>query len=201
MINELKKYLRHPFAFHPKHSALLVIDMQRFFIDKSSHAYLPLAKPIVPRIRKLINFYRRHKLPVIFTKHAVKKGEPVGIMGRWWRDTIHDGTLSARLHPQMRPLSGELVIRKTRYNAFYGTGLDSALKKLGVRKVVITGVATHLCCETTARDAFVRDYEVFFVADATASSDKTLHLSSLKTLANGFAVILETRDILCANNQ
>jgi len=185
----------HPFPFTPRDSALLVIDMQRFFLDKGSHAYLPMAKPIVSRIRKLIKFYRAKGLPIIFTRHAVKKGEDAGIMARWWRDTIREGTPASRIIPQLKPLKNELVIRKTRYSAFYGTRLAEVLKRHKARRVVITGVLTHLCCETTARDAFMRDYEVYFVTDATATDNRDLHLSSLKTLSDGFAIPVTTKEI------
>lgn len=201
MKRSLKKYLRRPFAFQLDNSALLVTDMQRFFLESGSHAYLPLAKPIVPRIKKLIAFYRRRRLPVIFTRHALQQGEDAGIMARWWKDTLREGTKLAQIIPPLRPGRNEHVIRKTRYSAFYNTGLDRLLKRLNVKRVVITGVLTHLCCESTARDAFIRDYEVYFMADATATDNADLHLSSLKALADGFAVILNANDILCFTKQ
>ncbi len=67
-------------------------------------------------------------------------------------------------------------------------------KKIDI--LVITGIMTHLCCETTARDAFMRDYEIYFVIDSTASYNETLHVSSLMTLTNGFAIPVKTDTIL-----
>ena len=196
MYNALKKYIRHPFPFQLSHSALLVIDMQRFFLDKKSHAYLGLARPIIPRIKKLIAFYRANRLPIIFTRHAIRSKSEVGLMGRWWRDTLFEHHPHARIIEELKPLKNELVIRKTRYSAFAGTSLAKALRKYRVKRLVITGVLTHLCCETTARDAFVRDFEVFFVTDGTATVNRDLHLSSLKTLSDGFAIPVTTQQIL-----
>lgn len=200
MNNALRKYLREPFPFKLSGSALLVIDMQRFFLDKASHAYLPLATPIIPRIRELIDLYRTQRLPVIFTRYALKPGETAGIMARWWHDIVKDNTLPAQIIPELKPFKRDIVIRKTRYSAFAGTELDTILKKHRVERLVITGVMTHLCCETTARDGFMRDFEVFFAMDGTATDNNDLHLSSLKTLADGFAVMTTTQQILHTKN-
>jgi isochorismate hydrolase len=184
------------FSFYPKNSALLVIDMQNYFIDDSSHAFLPAAKVIVGNVMKLVSAYRKRNLPVIFTYYALKEGEKPGIMGRWWRDVLRDTDVLARVIPELEPQSGETVVRKSRYSAFVNTRLDYVLNSLNVSQVVITGVMTHLCCETTARDAFQRDYEVFFVVDATATQYEALHVSSLRTLSCGFVVPSTTGEII-----
>ena len=74
--------------------------------------------------------------------------------------------------------------------------LDSILRSLDVKKVVITGVLTHLCCASTARDAFMHDYETYIVVDGTASETEILHMSALRTLAHGFAVPVTTMEVL-----
>lgn len=84
---------------------------------------------------------------------------------------------------------------KHTYNAFYGTDLESHLKELGKTEVIVTGVMTNCCCETTARDAFVRGFRVFFSTDATATSNEDLHNSSLKTLAFGFAYLVNVNSL------
>lgn len=74
------------FKFQPKNSALLVIDMQDYFLNKNSHAFLPAAKTIIPNINSIIDAYRKKGFLLIFTLHALKSNEKPGIMGRWWRD-------------------------------------------------------------------------------------------------------------------
>lgn len=69
------------------------------------------------------------------------------------------------------------------------------LRCLGVSDVIITGVMTNLCCESTARDAYFRDYRVFFVMDGTGTVDEELHLATLKNLAFGFAYVTDTEQI------
>jgi len=180
----------------PKESALLVIDMQRFFFDNTSHAYLPDGEAIIDNVAELLAAYRGLSLPVIFTRHALMHDEPSGAMGRWWGDVLYDDDPMSEIVPRLRPVEGEKVVRKTRYSAFAGTCLESELYELGVKQLVITGVMTHLCCETTARDAFVRDFDVFFVVDGTAARNEELHLSSLKTLSDGFAMPVEASEVI-----
>lgn len=124
------------------------------------------------------------------------RNESARAMGRWWSDVLYDDDEMSAIVPELEPLPWETVLRKTRYSAFAGTDLEERLKGLGVTRLLITGVMTHLCCETTARDAFVRDFDVFFVIDGTATKNEDLHISSLKTLSDGFAIPVETREVI-----
>ena len=116
-------------------------------------------------------------------------------MGRWWKDVLYDDNEMARITKELDPLPQEPVIRKTQYSAFFETDLDTILQNHHVTSLVITGVLTHLCCETTARDAFMRNYDVFFVTDATASDSKRFHTASLATLSDGFATLTTTGEV------
>ncbi|MEM0492672.1 MAG: isochorismatase family cysteine hydrolase [Candidatus Thermoplasmatota archaeon] len=179
-----------------KDSALLIIDMQYFFCKPGSHAYIKDAPHIIRKIQVLLNVYREEHLPVIYTRHALLRSESPGAMGRWWRDTLYDDEERSAIDDRIKPLPGEIVIRKTRYSAFYDTDLEKILKNSNINSLVITGVLTHLCCESTARDAFIRDYNVFLVIDATASDDKKLYNASLLTLSDGFAKLVKTNEVI-----
>ena len=182
--------------FHPKESALLVIDMQRYFLDRSSHAYVPGSKDISGNVRALIAEYRKRSLPIVFTREGLLKSEDQGAMGRWWGDTLRIDDKMSEIARPFAPLRTETVLRKSKYSAFVGTDLEKRLRRRKISGVVITGVMTHLCCESTARDAFMRDFDVFFVIDATASENDDLHVSSLKTLADGFAIPMTTAEVI-----
>lgn len=192
----LRSYRMKQIRFSPQHSALLIIDMQRFFLDSSSHACIPAADRVIRNVRRLLDAYREASLPVIFTRHALKRDESPGTMGRWWGDIIYDDSPMSAVVQELEPLPGETVIRKTRYSAFIRTDLEEKLRSMEVKNVVITGVMTHLCCETTARDAFIRDFDVFFVVDATGTRNEDLHISSLKTLTDGFAIPVSTDEVI-----
>jgi isochorismate hydrolase len=194
----LDEYDRGDYGFRldPPRSALIVIDMQDYFLDEGSHAFIPESKAILPNVKALIDSYRKNGLQVVFTRHAHDDNEDHGMLGKWWADVIMDGHPSSRITSELEPMESEPVIRKNRYSAFQGTDLDAFLRARGIRSVVITGVMTHLCCETTAREAFMKDFEVYFVVDGTATQSEDLHISSLKTLAHGFAVPVTTDDVL-----
>ncbi len=199
-ISQVRKFVHphrtteHPFS--KQGAALLVIDMQRYFTDPSSHASFPEADAIVGNIQLIIAAFRRCRLPVFFTKHALARDENAGIMGSWWGEVLTTDNPLSTLDERVKPLTAELVVRKTRYSAFVGTDLGNILDEFNITRLVVVGVMTHLCCESTARDAFMRDYEVFFIVDATASDEEELHLGSLRALADGFAILATTKEVL-----
>ena len=119
-------------------------------------------------------------------------------MGRWWGSLLLPGDPQLEIVSSLEPRVGEKVIRKNLYSAFRRTGLADTLRSDSVRGVVVSGVMTHLCCETTARDAFMEDFDVTCAVDAMASSSEELHLAALKTLSNGFAVPALTAAIVGA---
>ena len=195
-----KLYLRDSrnerFDFNLKNSALIVVDMQSFFLNKKSHAFIPSAPYIIPNINSIISAFRKQNLPIIFTYHALEEKEDPGIMEKWWGDMLRVNDPLAFIDPAIDRKEDDIVLRKNRYSAFIGTNLDKILKEKNVDTVVIIGVVTHLCCESTARDAFMKDYTVYFVVDATATDTEDLHLSSLKTLSDGFILPVKTQKIV-----
>ena len=193
---KVREYTRSGFEFEPEVAALLVIDMQKFFLSPESHAFLPAARAMIPNVNEMSRAFRESGRPAIFTRHAYLKDEDPGIMGEWWADAIRDENPVSEIDPALELQQGDVLLRKTRYNAFFGTELDEVLIRNQVKKIVITGVMTHLCCETTAREAFTRDYEVFFVVDGTATADEEFHISSIRNLAHGFVIPVSTAQIL-----
>jgi isochorismate hydrolase len=190
------KFRSRNITFNPDNSALIVIDMQEYFIDKNSHAFTPSAQFIVPNINSLIKRYRKLDLPIIFTIHAYKNDEDPGIMGRWWRDVLRVDNPMSKIHLKINWNKEDITLRKNRYSAFNGTNLDEILTDMNINTLLISGIMTHLCCESTARDAFMRDYETYFVVDATAATSELLHVSSLRTLVDGCVIPVKTSDII-----
>lgn len=180
----------------PGRSALLVLDMQRYFLEPSSHAYIPSAGAIIPKINQLIHTYSDQGLPVFYTRH-LNTPQNALMMANWWRDLIREGDSAGELSPELDYLDG-ITLEKTQYDAFYKTSLEQMLVHLSVDQLLITGVMTHLCCESTARAGFVRGFEVLVVVDATATYNQQLHLASLTTLSHGFATPILTSEIIQA---
>lgn len=186
----------HPIRFAPRRSALLVLDMQAFFLSQASHAWIPSGEAIIPGVQALVQEYAARGLPIVFTRHLNSR-QDAGLMATWWRDLIAtDDPLSA-IVPDLDTSTGE-VIQKSQYDAFYRTALEARLRGRGVTQVVISGVMTHLCCDTTARSAFMRGFEVFFLIDGTATYHEQFHRAALLNLSHGFAVPLPVADVLAA---
>ena len=186
---------RPDFCIDPKKVALLILDFQKFFFDVSSHAFIPSASAIIPRVLKLQNYCLQKGIKVIQTRHVNTK-ENSQMMLKWWGDNLLlcDNPLVGLIPEIICPES--IVIDKSQYDAFYDTKFDAILKSSGVTQLIITGVMTHLCCETTARAAFTRGYEVFFSIDGTATYNREFHLGSLINLAHGFAVPMLVEEII-----
>jgi isochorismate hydrolase len=167
---------------------LLVIDMKRYFNS--------IVQPIASNVLSLIEFFQADKRKIFFTRHGHRDPKTAGgMLARWWGDLIQYGSEEWELIDEVHVQASGTIIDKNRYSAFFGTNLDVLLRNAGIEDLIITGVLTNCCCETTARDAFMRDYRVFFVTDATAAPSEDLHIATLKNLAYGFAYIVSTRDL------
>jgi isochorismate hydrolase len=178
------------------HPALLVLDMQDYFFSEKSHAFIPSAPAILPGVTRLISAFLQAKRPVVFTRH-LNTEEDAGMMSRWWRDLLKRGHPGADLVPEIAALA-EDVIEKAQYDAFYQTPLLEHLQADGVTDLVITGVMTHLCCETTARSGFVNGFRVWFAVDGTATYNADFHLATLRNLAHGFATPVLINELIKA---
>jgi nicotinamidase-related amidase len=172
----------------PSQAAMLVIDMQEFFRN--------ISEPIIPTVREVISSARKAGIPVIYTQHSHKRPEEDGILGEWWDgNLIGHGTPEAELIPEVEFTEKDKLISKHVYSAFLNTDLDSHLRRIGRSEVIIVGVMTNLCCETTARDAFCRGYRVFFSTDATATATQEFHEATLRNLGFGFAYLVNADDL------
>ena len=187
----------HNLQLNRDKAALLVIDMQLFFLDPESPSYTSGGPAILPNLKKTIEAFRQAGRPVIFTRHVHRPDRmDAGIMGWWWEGMCLEGSPESEIHPDIVPKSNEKVIFKHRYSAFYNTDLETILRCQKIEDLVIAGIMTNLCCESTARDAYFRDYRVFFPADGTGSVSEDMHLASLLNLAYGFAYVTRTDVII-----
>jgi len=188
-----KKHLKKPSLCK---SAFLIIDMQNFFFNRKSHAFIPSAPFIVDRVIRLRERCKELNVPVIYTRH-VNSEKNAGQMIKWWRDILKEEDKASMIIDELSDISGDVII-KSQYDAFYGTGLEEVLRERNISQIIISGVMTHLCCETTAREAFVRGFDVFFGIDITATYNRVFHISALRNLSHGFAVPLTYMELLQA---
>jgi len=183
-VEKLRSY--HNIELSPNKSALLIIDMQEYFLNPSSHAFIPSAETILPGVNKLVSAYYRKNLPVIFTLHSNNE-ENAKMMGKWWPKLLYEGQKEKTLAKGLNPSNG-IIVEKNQYDAFYNTNLEQILQENNISQVIVCGVLTNICCETTARSAFVRGFEVFFTIDGTAAYSEEHHMATISNLSYGFAI-------------
>jgi nicotinamidase-related amidase len=178
----------YEFTFQPSSTALMVIDMQRDFVLPGGFGELlgndvTQVRPAIEPIRCLLEVWRRKRLQVLHTREGhrpdlsdcppSKKARgrlPVGIgdpgpMGR----VLVRGEYGHGIIDELQPLPGEPIIDKPGKGAFCATDLELILRNLGVRSLIVTGVTTEVCVQTTAREANDRGYECLVLEDCVAS--------------------------------
>jgi nicotinamidase-related amidase len=178
----------YDFPFDPKHTALIMIDMQRDFIEDGGFGAaigndVSLLRAIIPTTQKLLALCRDKGITVIHTKEChdpdlsdcppskIKRGGSdlkigdVGPMGR----ILVNGEIGSDFIPELAPVFGETVITKPGKGAFYATELPAILEESGITHLLFAGVTTEVCVQTTMREANDRGYECLLIEDATES--------------------------------
>jgi len=193
------------FAVDPKKTALLVIDMQDEFVKPHwTPFWVPDATRIAKRVRRLVDYCRSKKIPIIFTAYSrthsgLDRPKTGAFMPNRYKGKVPDNPSyfrDGRIWHELVPREGEVVIHKPSYGAFYDTPLESILKNLSRDTVVICGTLTNFCCGTTARQAYERGFKVIVGSDVTATDDSQLHEAELKTLRKGFAMVTTSTQII-----
>jgi ureidoacrylate peracid hydrolase len=192
-------------------AALLVTDMQNAFCHrdgsfermlKGTELSIDMCVAAVAPCAALVAGAREAGVPVIFTKYVYQRGyadrdvllEKVPAIEA--NGALLDGSWDCEVIDDLVPGPNDYVIEKSRYSAFIGTRLEPLLDGLGVDTLVICGVTTNVCVETTARDAAQRRYQVIVVSDATGELTEGRHASALDILQYGFADVVDTREVL-----
>ena len=197
-LGELSRERARGRPFQPGRAALVVVDMQEFFLDRRSPAYLPPGRAALLNARRLAEAFRGAGRPVLFTVHAHRDpARDAGLMTLWWKEVCRAGSAWAKVAPVLEARAAD-VFRKTRYSAFSNPALARRLRREGVSQLVFCGVKTDLCVESTARAAFDLGWETFVAADATAARDEAHHLGALKALARGFSGVSLSGPLIAA---
>ncbi len=192
------------FPVVPSKMALVNVDMQNCFVENS-----PIAAPggleVLGRINALAEACRANGVQVVHTAHVVRDdGSNIGVMGEII-PPVNDGVInksapSAALHAGLEIRDGDIVLDKPRFGAFHGTDIELILRSKGIDTIIVTGIATNFCCETTAREANVRDFRVFFLSDGTATfpigdlSAEDLQAATCATF--GFAQVITVDEMI-----
>jgi nicotinamidase-related amidase len=168
----------------PARTALIVVDMQNDFVSDGGSLRVPDAAGTVPAIAGLLGFARDRGIRVVFTQDTHRDGDP-----EWqiWPPHARDGSWGWEIVDALAPLEQETVIRKLRYDAFYGTPLDHLLRLWEVTTLVICGTVANICVHYTAASAALRWYDVVIPRDAVSALEPFDLESSLRQTAFLFA--------------
>ena len=200
-------------------TALLVIDMQRGFLEPGAALEVPQGRDIIPSLRRLIAVCRRNRVPVVFTgfvyspavpclrgdpfgpEHLpARPGEPTGFglpsSNCLIAPVAEQGPNSAKVVPELAPRPDELVVRGHTYDKFLGTPLDLALRGRDVRCLLVTGVLTDVCVNCTLLSAANRDYRVTAVTDGVATLWPELQEACFTIWGRKFARLRGTAAVL-----
>ncbi|MGC8928044.1 MAG: cysteine hydrolase family protein [Myxococcota bacterium] len=175
-----------------ENSALIIVDVQNYFFKKGSYAYIKGSENIIRPINNLIELFSNKRKDVVFTMQTFPIS-PSHPMRRWWR-RLPKGD-ECRLFDRLILPKRKIIVEKEFYSVFFNTDLDELLFNRKVKRLFFCGVMTHLCVETSIRDAFMRGYESFLIEDATMSKRREYHKASILNLSHGFCKILRSRDI------
>jgi biuret amidohydrolase len=206
-------------------AALVLIDMQNYGCNPEvglaqmvsgrypeiAHYYVPRVTQIaVPNARRLLEGFRAARRPVVFTRHGPLLADGSDMIERRRRRDDealastgapalwHRGTFEHEVVASLAPAAGELVIDKNTSSAFNSTGIEWLLRNMEVETLVLAGMATDMCVETTARDAADRGFNVIVVEDATATFFEHHHRAALSGFARVFGQVWDTDRVLSA---
>jgi ureidoacrylate peracid hydrolase len=193
----------------PGRTALLVVDMQRGFLDPGAAMEVPEARAIVPTVAGLIALFRRRGLPVAWSQFVYSPATPllVGDLHPEHRPAVPGaptgfghpsssclaGDPSVEVVPELAPTPGELAVQKHWYDAFAGTPLDGALRARGVRSLVVTGTMTDICVLATVVGAFNREYRVTVVEDGVATLWPEIQQATLDIVRRAYGRVVPAK--------
>ena len=206
-------------------AALVLIDMQNYgctpdvgLMQMLSERYPEIARYYVPRVteaavpnaRRLLEGFRAVRRHVVFTRHGPLLADGSDMIARRRRRDVealastgtpalwHRGTFEHEVIGSLAPVAGELVVDKNTSSPFNSTGIEGLLRNMDVETLVLAGMATDMCVETTARDAADRGFNVIVAEDATATFFEHHHRAALSGFARVFGQVWESADVLAA---
>jgi nicotinamidase-related amidase len=174
-------------------SALVLLDLQRIFVDPDSPAFLPAWPAVEPNARRLAAAFRAAGRPVVMTRHVHEPGDPGGTLGHFFGRLLTADDPLAGLSPSWEPGPREEVIEKPRHSAFRRSRLADVLGE--VDAVVLAGVQAHLCVLATAVEAGSHDVLPVVALDAIAAPSLGQHTATLVALSGGLAWIATADEI------
>jgi len=163
-----------------KETALIIVDMQNDFAHPDGKLFVPSARNIIPKIKELLDRARAAGVKVIYTQDWHMKDDPEF---KIWGEHAVANTWGAEIVEELKPLESDILIKKLRYDAFFGTPLDHILRIYGIRNLIITGTVANICVLHTAGSAALLGYKVIVPIDAIAALNDFDYHASLRQIS------------------
>ena len=189
---------RGPWKVETARAAVLIHDMQNYFVG----AFTPGASPIAPAIANIMRLAahcREKGVPVFYTaQDGDQDRRDRGLQSDLWGPGMRDIPEHQAIVPELAPQPGDFVLVKHRYSAFQRSNLETMMRARGRDQLIVTGIYAHIGCLMTAGEAFQRDIETFFAADALADFSRAEHDMAVKWVAGRCGVPMATHQLVPA---
>jgi ureidoacrylate peracid hydrolase len=193
----------------PSRTAHIIVDLQNGFMEPGATVELPVARDIVPNVNKISQVVRAAGGINVFIRYLIDE-ETLTNWSSWFMDfaspqrrqamieTFSKDCHGFALWPGLDVQSTDLIVDKTRFGAFVpgSSKLHEILQARDIDTLIITGTATNVCCESTARDAMQMNYKIIFVADGNAAMTDAEHNATLNNMVNLFADVMTTSEVV-----
>ena len=191
------------FDLIPERTALVNVDLQNLFVEQAPEGYV-----VLERVNRVAAECREAGILVIHTSHVLRPdGSNLGVLGELVppakeKGFLNAGTRTAALHDDLVIAASDILLEKPRFGGFHGTDLELILRQRGIDTIIISGISTPVCCDTTAREANARDFRVLFLSDATATSGAEAaeatkyHQATLEIIDGVFCQVIKSDDLL-----
>jgi nicotinamidase-related amidase len=206
-----KECFERVLKLEPDRTALLIIDMQKGFMDRGEAMEVPQAWDLVSTINDLASFCRKKKIPVVYTEYVYSEKVPI-LLGQLHPEHLRaapgaprgfgmpsncclEGEENVNTIADLHPQPGELVVRKNWYNAFNQTALDGALRAQNIKSLIITGIMTDICVFATIIGAFDREYKMVVVEDAVATLWPAIQSATLDIIQRAYARVIKAKEV------
>ena len=197
----------------PRHAALLLVDVQNDFCAEGGAMHregrdVAPVQDMVPRLERLLEAAREANVACVWIRNVYNTGPNHSLSEVWLEQARRRRNGAYVQYPvcepgawngdfyRVRPRADEVIVTKHRYGAFESTDLDLVLRSKRIRTVIMTGVATNVCVETTARQAFLRDYYVVFTSDCTATFSQAEHDAALRNIDQFFGQVVSADEVM-----
>lgn len=192
----------------PEHTAIIVVDMQNDFCSPlgamAKVRDVSAANAIIPDLKTFISQSRTAGARPIFVymcrgpEDAYGPYEEMARRRKRKLRLCQPDTWGVQIVDELTPQENDEIIRKRAYSAFVRTDLNRKLQEHGIKTLIMTGVATNVCVESTARDGFMLDYYIIYARDLTAAYDQSLHDNTLRNIKEHFGDVVTASEILAA---